>query len=490
MMVHYFVPDSALGILFVLGLLSWFFIWLNRLNKDAQDLKIIRASFDLLTSCIPPLRQHQAWRDREKMNGRVSTIQPSQVFTDVLKKQMEQLHAPLPPEPVRAHFEAIFLAGCDESSLDLTELSGSTVQTLTRTAQSLRLELVLCVLTGIIGTLLAIIHATSQPAVRSSLGPSNVFAPVIWSFLLALAGGIFYLRFQTTLQNPVLSALRKISATVWVPRLYPTVAQRAASWAVQTLQNAARVTDASEVIDQGATRFAASITEARQTAELFSQGMRNFAKGIESSDQAIVRAQTKLAETVDNFAQSLKRWTNFEDEIRSFYRSAQAQQNQIEREQETLQHMLAAYKDIVAKATATLQQSAEQIAATARQLPQSFDAASSRIEQTATSFSYSTNHLISDLAHQLTVQTAEIKSSHLGDLAKFEESLTALTSPIQRLEDRLRDLSTPFERAAHNFEEIATNLWKLNESAMLNLSNQLDQLKAHSAKSNFNNSSQ
>ena len=87
-----------------------------------------------------------------------------------------------------------------------------------------------------------------------------------------------------------------------------------------------------------------------------------------------------------------------------------------------------------------------------------------------------------DLIRQLTVQAAEIKSSHLQEMAKFEEHLTTLTNPILRLEDRLRDLSTPFERAAHNLQEIATNLWKLNESAVQSLNEYTGQFKSPSGK--------
>jgi DNA repair ATPase RecN len=75
-----------------------------------------------------------------------------------------------------------------------------------------------------------------------------------------------------------------------------------------------------------------------------------------------------------------------------------------------------------------------------------------------------------------------MKSSHIQDLVKFQEQLAALTNPIHRLEDRLRDLSTPFERAAHNLQEIATNLWKLNESAVQSLNNYVSQFKAPSSK--------
>ena len=481
--LSYFIPDSPLGILFVLGLITWFATWCGRLNKELRTLKSIGASFETLNACIPSLRQHQAWRDKERISGKSPTVNPSQICTETLKLQAQASRTPFPPEPVRAQFEAIFLAGCDESSLDLAELSAATVQTLTRTAQDLRLELALCILTGIIGTLLALTHAVSSSAVRP-LGTANAFAPAIWSFLLALIGGMFYLRFQAATQNPLLYALRRITTTVWVPKLYPTVAQRAAQWAVQTLGNAARVTDASEVIEKNTLRFTSAITDARQTAELFSQGMRNFAEGIKGSDLVLVRAQTKLAETVNTFAQSLGRWSAFEDEIRSFYRSADAHQRQLVKEGENLERMLAAYKDIVAKATATLERSAEQITAATQQLPQSFDSASSRIEQTAKSFDYSVNHLISDLVHQLTIQTAEMKSSHVQDLAKFQEQLAALTNPIHRLEDRLRDLSTPFERAAHNLQEIATNLWKLNESAVQSLNDYVGQFKAPSDKNN------
>ena len=64
--LNYFIPDSPLGILFVLGLITWFVTWCRRLNKESRTLKDVGASFETLNACIPSLRQHQAWRDQHQ----------------------------------------------------------------------------------------------------------------------------------------------------------------------------------------------------------------------------------------------------------------------------------------------------------------------------------------------------------------------------------------------------------------------------------------
>ena len=96
--------------------------------------------------------------------------------------------------------------------------------------------------------------------------------PVVWGVLFAVVANFLFLRFKSTVQDPCFSNIRRKTITLWIPRLYPTVAQRAARWATQTLKNAARVTDASEVIEKSTIDFVGAIAAARRAGEAFAKG--------------------------------------------------------------------------------------------------------------------------------------------------------------------------------------------------------------------------
>ena len=268
---------------------------------------------------------------------------------------------------------------------------------------------------------------------------------------------VLFLRFKFRVLTPCFFEIRRRTTTLWIPKLYPTVAQRAAQWAVQTLQNAARVADASEIIDQSTRSFVASITEAKQAGETFSHAMQQFSHGIEASDQALVRAQSKLGAEVDKFADSLRRWTAFEDEIRRFYSSVEAHQNQLVEERKTLEYMLATYRDFVRQATASLEQSATNVGTAAGLLPSAFSNSADRMSQSTAEFQASLSALLENLASKL-------ERAHQESLTELRGQLESTLTPILGMENRLRALGEPFERAAHNLTEIATNLWKLNEN--------------------------
>jgi ABC-type transporter Mla subunit MlaD len=185
--------------------------------------------------------------------------------------------------------------------------------------------------------------------------------------------------------------------------------------------------------------------------------MQQFSHGIEASDQALVRAQAKLGAEVDKFADSLQRWTSFEDEMRRFYGSVEAHQKQMTEEHRTLEYMLSSYRDFVRQATGVLENSATTIGTAAGQLPAAFNTSADRMTKSTTDFQNSVSTLIADLATKL-------EEGNRKSQAELQQRFEDVLGPVLKMEDRLRALAEPFERTAHEFTEIATNLWKLNEN--------------------------
>jgi hypothetical protein len=447
-------PTDPLSLIFVLGLILWFVAWAVRLSRETDRIRAILPSIDILDGSIEHLRNQQLWRDRQNLEGRDAKADPSQFFDNVIAGAFNDRHAPLPPPPIHTHFKTIFVAGCDESMLDASELTAATLQELGRPAEQLRTESYLMLLLGVLGTLLGILLNTSfefAPGLHRSM------PPVVWGVLLALLASFLFLRFKRTAQDRCFSTIRRKTVTLWIPRLYPTVAQRAARWAMQTLKNAARVTDASEVIEKNTIDFVGAIANATRASEAFAQGMQQFSHGIEASDQALVRAQSKLGAEVDKFADSLHRWTAFEDEIRRFYGSVEAHQKQLVEERETLEYMLSSYRDFVKQATGVLENSAASVGTATGLLPSAFNASADKMTQTTAELQNSLSTLITDLA-------AKLEAGNKQSLAELQQRFEDVLAPVLKMEDRLRALSEPFERAAHEITEVATNLWKLNEN--------------------------
>ncbi len=451
-----FFPNNPLALVFIFALIAWFGFWLFRLKKEVEQTQEVRASVNRLDECIDQLRAQLLWRDRQRIKGGEAPVDPGQFFDATIITAFKARNTPLPPVAVQTHFKTIFVAGCDESMLDVAELTAATLQELKRRSEQLWLELLLIFLFGALGTLLVLFNQSlSHPLLRTGL--QSALPPLIWSALFALIGGGLFLRFKLTTQTPCFFHLRRKTTTLWIPKLYPTVAQRAAQWAVQTLQNAARVTDASAAIETNTLKFVGAVSNAQQAAELFWRGMNEFSQGIKTSDHALERAQASLGSEIEKFAASLHRWTSFEDEIRAFYRSVEKHQTQLTEERKTLEYMLSGYRDFVRQATGTLERSSSNVDSAASQLPTAFNNAADRMTQT-------TAELRKTLADSLETLTTELKSASRQDSQELQERLQSMVDPILSMEDRLRSLSAPFERAAGNFTEIATNLWKLNDS--------------------------
>jgi ABC-type transporter Mla subunit MlaD len=279
----------------------------------------------------------------------------------------------------------------------------------------------------------------------------------MWATLFAVAGGAQYLRHTRRHLAPAPADVRHKTTVVWVPKLYPTVAQRAAQWAIHTLRNAARVTDASEVIERHAVKFVTSVEAAKQAADTFAEGMRQFSEGMESSDHALEKAQAALGNEVQKFADAVARWASFENEITRFYSAMDRHQQQIANEHRGFEALLSGYHGFVSQSSDTLQTAAAEITSAAKSLPDAFqNSAETMARSTAESRAY-LRDAIDDLANALRKVQQEESDRVLT-------SLQAMLQPVLTMEERLRTLSTPFDQAAKNLLEIAQNIWRLNDS--------------------------
>ena len=463
-----FFPSDIVSALFVAALIAWFAFWLHRLRAEATHLDWVGRLFTNLDQCIEQLRTQQLWRDRQRLQGNNVIADPAAFFNDACASKLGSGGKTL--GVIQGHFRAIFVAGCEESALDAAELNAQTCEEIGNKSEQLRNELILLFLFGVLGTLLALSRRYGS-VMTASLESQRTLPPLIWGAMLTIAGGVLYLNFQGRKLAPTLAELRRKTTTLWIPRLYPTVAQRAAQWAIHTLQNAARVTDASAIIEQHAVKFVGAVETARHAAEAFSGGMKEFSHGIDASDRALQTAQTRLAAEVEKFADSLHRWGKFEDEIRRFYSAVEANQKQIVNEHKTFEAMLAGYYDLVRQSTSVLQQSASDLGSAAALLPQAFQNSADKMTQSAAEFQQYLATVVTGMATQIT-------SAYREDSAEVQARLQTIVEPVLNMENRLRALGAPFESASNKLLEIAENLWRLNDNFEQKVSRAVEELQA------------
>jgi hypothetical protein len=453
-----FFPNDILSLAFVAVLILWFVIWLRRLSTEAAHLDFVRKMLNSLDACITPLQRQQLWRDRQRLQGLDMGPDPAFFFDEILKRTLA--NAGTPPVSLQIHFRAIFVAGCEESLLDSVELNSQTCRAIGVKSEQYRYELLVIFLLGALGTLLGLSGHSADYVNRSAL------PPLIWGVLLAVTGGLLYLHYHQQKLVPALADLRQKTTTLWIPRLYPTVAQRAAQWAMHTLHNAARITDASDVIEKHAVRFVGAVENARHAAETFSGGMKEFSRGMEISDRALQNAQSRLAGEVEKFADCLQRWGQFEGEIRRFYGAVEGHQKQLVQEHKGFEAMLAGYYDFIRQSTAGLQTAASEVNSVASTLPQAFQNSAQVMTRSVSESQADLAAIIADLGNV-------IRSAYQEESSQVRADLTSVVDPVLRMEDRLRALSTPFEAAAHNLVEIAQNLLRLNENFQREVSRSL-----------------
>ena len=445
-----FFPNDPISLPFVLILFVWFVSWLARLNNEGRRLRSVQNVMAGLDQCVAPLRAHQQWRDRQRLQGLPITVEPAALFDETWNRAFPA--AAQAPAILLNHFRTIFVAGCEESQLDTAELNAQTCDELGNKSEQYRYELLLMLIVGALGTLVGLSRRLGYSAVAEGSLP-----PIIWGAFFVAAGGFAFLRHRQNCLKPALTDLRQRTTTIWIPKLYPTVAQRAAQWAIHTLHNAARVTDASAVIEKNAVNFVNSVESAKRAAEMFSEGIQGFSRGIDVSDRALQTAQTKIAQEVEKFAASLSRWGQFEDEIRRFYDSVQKSQQQIANEHRAVEALLSGYYNFLQRSTETLDKAASAVAAAAASLPPAFQESAATMDHSVAASQARVEQTVANL-------TDAMRATYQEHSVQLLKSIESVLQPVMSLEERLRALGVPFDQASKNMLEIATNIWRLNDT--------------------------
>ena len=291
---------------------------------------------------------------------------------------------------ISKHLKSIFLAGWNESRLEVSELINHTTSNLFRWNSLLRSVLAIFIVIGLLGTLFGLTDSlvelslalkasserqtptengeTSAPADADSKNSRQMtealsalmadikgaFAPSIAGVFFTVLGVVLYGFFLRCACHPVKSILEQSTLTVWVPQLYPTTSQKL----IQTLQEsetqmrsgyqtAVRVDELVETVQTNVNEFNISLTQAKTITQPLSESgekINQAASAISTAAADLNTGFTKslnefsdvlnkgflqsLNEFSSEFASSVNQLAGFQNEIRNLHQQFQKEANE------------------------------------------------------------------------------------------------------------------------------------------------------------------
>ncbi len=389
---EYLSPANSIALVIVICLFCFFIAWLVGLITYWRRLSIKKIEIED-NQDIQPLVTARQERDRGRDDNEAET-DANPVFQEFCEQRSLSKDS-----FISKHLKAIFLAGWNESRLEVSELINHTTSNLFRWNSLLRSVLAIFIVIGLLGTLFGLTDSLVElsPALKASAerrtpaendetnAPADAdsensrqmtkalsdlmddikgaFAPSIAGVFFTVLGVILYGIFLRFACHPVKSILEQLTLTVWVPQLYPTTSQKL----IQTLQEseaqmrsgyetAIRVDGLVENIQTNVDEFNESLTQANAITEPLAESgtkINEAASSISTAaselNQGFTRSLNDFADIInrgflrsltefsETFTSSITQLTGFQDEIRKLHGEFQEAANQkLDRQTEKL----------------------------------------------------------------------------------------------------------------------------------------------------------
>ena len=277
--------------------------------------------------------------------------------------------------PITKHLQAIFLAGWEDSRLEVSELINHTTTNLFKWNSLFRSMLAVFIVIGLLGTLFGLAESLTKlsPALKASMvtevpieeneesranGSTTVdsdrmtqalgglldkmkgaLAPSIWGIIFTVGGVILYSFYLQYACHSVKSVLEQLTLTVWVPQLYPTSSQKLAQTLQQSesqmrqgFETAAQFSEAVVTVQSNISEFNESLTQARAITQPLSDSVAQINKAASDISTAADVLNTGFTENLETFskefASNINHLTGFQDEIRNLHRQFQDAANE------------------------------------------------------------------------------------------------------------------------------------------------------------------
>ena len=364
----YLFPENLIALGVVTFLIGFFSIWFIGLVIYWRWLRTERKRIENNQN-IQPLVKAQQERDRGH-EGNDQKIDPENAFTEFCPEGSLDKRS-----PITKHLKAIFVAGWDDSRLEVGELINHTTSELFKWNNLFRSMLAVFIVIGLLGTLFGLADSLTglSPALRESVASESTIendekraanqpptengkkmaqalsellgnmkgalAPSIWGIIFTIIGVILYGIYLQLACHPVKSILERSTLTVWIPKLYPTTSQKL----IQTLQQsksqmqkgfetAAQFSDSVKKVHGNIDEFNESLTQASTITQPLSDSVTQINKAALDISTAADVLNTGFAENLDKFSEeftsSVTHLTGFQDEIRNLHQEFQEAANQ------------------------------------------------------------------------------------------------------------------------------------------------------------------
>ena len=438
--------------------------------------------------------------------------------------------------PITKHLKAIFLAGWDESRLEVSELINHTTSNLFRWNSLFRSVLAVFIVIGLLGTLFGLTDSLTElsPALKESTANETTtensermtqalsvlmdkikgaFAPSIWGIIFTIAGVILYGVYLQIACHPVKSILERLTLTVWVPQLYPTTSQKL----IQTLQQsesqmrkgfetAAQFSESVGTVQSNISEFNESLTQASAITQPLSDSVTQINKAASDISTAADVLNTGFTENLNKFsgvlntgfkeildkfskefASNVTHLTGFQDEIRSLHQQFQDASNQkldqqtqkLDDQTQNLVKVLDAlkgYEDAYIKSREQIDETLQKFINVATEANTSIH---ERNREWFEKINSDNREQFSEMRDQLKTDLAELQQTLKNELKTLTNGLaTNLENGQRALDERLEVLNNRLENFDTPLREAVDGIRETFDEQLKTLNNRLENFYA------------
>ena len=470
-----------LFLLWFIGLLIYVILLLSRYIQIRKNQNV--------QMLVDALKERDIERENEHQP-------PEKVFNDFCKKDEADDGYPVIKQiksiflkgslgkrsPIAKHLQAIFLAGWNESRLEVGELNNHTTTHLFRWNSLFRSVLAVFIVIGLLGTLFGLagsltdlspplkeissneVATENSEKMSQALGNllddiKGALAPSIWGIIFTVGGVLIYGIYLQYPCHPLKSILERSTLTFWAPQLYPTTSQKM----IETLQKseeqmrsgyktASQIGELVENVQGNISEFNGNLRKANAITKPLSDSalqINEAASHINSATDVLSKGFTEsLSQFSQEFAENVTHLTGFQDEIRSLHQDFQKDAKQSLNEQtQNLEKVL----DTLKIYEATYIKSREQI------------------DETLQNFINAATEVNTSVHEQNREWFEQINTNNREQFLEIQGELrTDLTNLQQTLEDELKNLSGVLE---NNLKSVQVSLDERLETLTVRLEN-------------------
>ncbi len=352
---EYLFPTNLIALGILTFLTTFFFYWLIELIRYWRWLRTERKQIENKQN-VQPLVTARQERDRGREDNDQKT-NPENTFSKFCTEGSLDRGS-----PIAKHLNAIFLAGWDESRLEVGELINHTTSELFKRNSLFRSVLAVFIVIGLFGTLFGLADSLTGlfPALKANMasetsaensegmiqalgilleGMKGALAPSICGIFFTILGVILYGAYLQFACHPIKAVLERLTLTIWVPKLYPTTSQKLAQTLQQSesqmqegFRTAAQFSESVQKVHSNIDEFNESLAQASAITEPLSDSVKQINKAASDISTATDVLNTGFAENLDKFSEefssSVTHLTGFQDEIRELHQQFQKAANQ------------------------------------------------------------------------------------------------------------------------------------------------------------------